>query len=374
MIRENILLLIFSQVVFVQNFTDDHFVISKTQYGDLHIGIHDYNFSSVSELINIRVRIEEELKEKHLFILCTNVTMKKFPPKLFEDVAKIWDFSAVNVELEEINREDFRSAGDMLSLDLSKNKISRLENMVFMHVKVIILLNLSRNIISWIHDNAFEEANILSVDLSFNRISIFKEDYIHHWSAEFYYTTVTVNLQGNEIEEIVKSNKTVGCKVDTLDLSQNKLRSFDFSCEMVELRLDNNNLTELSIASNLTTVVSAKNNRIVDVKCAEECNLATAFLSGNQNLGDMALKRLKSASKLKVLDLSHTSLRSLSVDSFANFEALKELNIDSNLISVLDFGIFSHQKNLKKLNLSHNAIAHIDPHKFVFNNEIPYIA
>lgn len=78
--------------------------------------------------------------------------MQKISSTLFEKFSKLKGFEASDVQLEEINRDDFKFSENLVSIDLSRNKISRLDNLVFMHCKNLWELDLSRNRIDWIHE------------------------------------------------------------------------------------------------------------------------------------------------------------------------------------------------------------------------------
>lgn len=314
---------------------------------------------------------------------CKNVTFKKLPHLLFQKFSNLQKFSAVEVQLEEINRDELKSSDKLKILDLSKNKISRLENLNFLHCKSLEEINLSKNEISWIHDNAFEgmSSKLKTVKLNFNKITIFKEEFfklLMDSSKQLWF----INLSDNKIKEIVKSNLTFDTKltvnhlhisnnqlkifdlpnieIDTLKLDQNKIETLSFNGSVNKLYVMNNMLKELSVGSG-TEYVSAETNKITQFRCDNNSVLENLFISGNP-LGNDILRELKNAKKLNNLDLSETLLDSLSVDSFAEFESLKELRLDRNAITLIDYGLFAHQKNLELLDLSFNSIVNIDLH------------
>lgn len=315
-----------------------------------------------------------EQKHKNLSdfieLSCKDCDLTKIPSKLFEKFTELESFSAAHVGLEKVYRDDFRMAGHLKVLNLSSNKISELENKLFLHCEAIEKIDLSKNQISWIHDNAFEGISdkLDAIDLSSSKIASFKKDFVISL-AGLSKQLSEINLERNQIEEVIISNKFgyeilfgYSIKVNKLLLADNRLKKYDFSYLYVKtLTLGNNKLTNLSILSSATTNINAENNEIADFKCYH-CSLEVVVLSGNKNLGSKALNELKTAKNLKVLDLSDTSLTSLNVDAFANLESLEHLSIDRNGISALEFGLFSNQPSLLSLNISHNSLVNIDLH------------
>lgn len=317
-------------------------------------------------------------------ISCTKTKLEKIPSILFKKFTMLKFFNASDVGLESISRDDFKSANYLTILNLSRNNITILENMLFLHCSALVELDLSQNQINWIHDSAFEgmSSKILRIDLSFNKISTFKEDFFLLMSSTSTHRLSSVNLNSNEIDQIVQSNKTNPSLVyvDDLNLGNNKLNAFELpnlkarklslvSNKIESLTLNGfievllvseNKLKELFISSSLT-FLNAQNNEISSLKCDNSSSLENVLLSHNK-LTSSVLSELKNASNMKSLDLSDSMISSLNVESFAYFEMLEELNLGQNQISFIDYGIFSHQKNLVRLDISYNSISEIDLH------------
>lgn len=315
-------------------------------------------------------------------ILCNNTKMEKIPAILFNKFTKLTKLTASNVGIEEINRDDFRSAGLLRNLDLSNNKISKLENMIFIYLTALKIVNLSRNEINSIHDGAFEDisASLIDIDLSYNKIEKFNENnlILLGTSSDL---TFNLNLENNEIAEIPQSNSSKSSKIKLLNLQNNKIKIFDSSkLEIADLIINNNQLEVLNVIGVETLQadnnklkklfinktmreVSAMNNEIRELNCDKNLSVESLSLSGNEITREMFAK-LKDADKLKVLDLSHTMLGVLTVDAFAEMTKLEELNLNNAKIARVFYGIFSHQTSLKVLNIANNNLGFIDYHMF----------
>lgn len=348
------------------------------------------NITSTSELIELlksvsyygRRQFDRELSYFTAMSL-KNTKIEKIPENLFARFSQLQDLDAIDVQLSEINRDDFRSAGFLRNLDLSRNNLASLENVVFMYLKQVSALNLSNNQISSLHDGAFEEmsSNLIDIDLSFNKIEKFKENYfiLMVKNAKNF---SSINLESNNIDEIEQSNSSDATfSLKLLNLRNNKIKVFESSkMEIVELLLDdnqlerlnikivetlsvnNNKLKSLSISETMINV-SANGNEIGELKCDKNLSIETLLMSGNKITNEVFLQ-LKHADKLKILDLSDTMLNVLSIDSFAEMKMLESLSLGNAKIMKISFGLFSHQQNLQFLNISHNDLGFIDYHMF----------
>lgn len=315
-------------------------------------------------------------------------TLSLIPTKVFEKFANLAEFSAVDVFFEEINRDDFESAKSLFYLTLQSNQIKRLDNMVFMHCKKLVEVDLSSNEISYIHDNAFEgmSSSIKKIDLSNNKIAFLKEDSLILLlkGVAFSNEDITLNFTGNQIEEVVPSNQTVAkafplvylaliknklkafectaLKFSFLDLENNEVESLNAETSFQQLDVSNNKLDRLFIR-NTVNFVKAVNNKLTNITIEKESQLDTLILSGNK-LGNEFLLQLKGLKRLQILELSATNLTELSVDTFAEQDILETLRLDHNSISSIGHGVFAHQTNLINLNISYNALKSIDLHVF----------
>lgn len=330
---------------------------------------------------------KNEIKELSYFnqISCENVTMKKFPQKLLQSFFYLQTFSAENVNLQSIERFDFKFAGKFSTLNLGHNKISSLGEKVFEVLQNLENLDLSNNEIVEIHENAFVGVSkkLHNIDLSFNKLKEVSEDLIIGLSESSIFLR-KVSFENNEISEILKSNKvhekpwSIGhlsfkhnnlkvfelnnFNAESLNLENNKIESLQINESIYGLGVDNNKLKFLQVGTEVVRL-SAENNQIVDLNLHNSSAFRSVNLSGNK-IGEKALVELRNSKNLQELQLSETSLTILKFDSFAEFEDLQILRIDKNRISSIQYGVFSHQRSLTLLNISSNVISHIDFYVF----------
>lgn len=282
-------------------------------------------------------------------------------------------------------------AKNLKYLNLSRNGITFLERQTFVYLKQLKTLDLSENSIKLVDENALKgiSSTLTFIDLSKNYLREFRQkDLIE--LAKFKNNPTTINLSNNRIESVeavfetpkyiyntdlfqypysysvsdnhvaslnlqnnkIKEYSSTGLKIDELNLKNNGLEKLTLRSPVIILDVDDNKLKELFITDS-TRNVSASNNKIETLKSDKKLEIESLKLSRNKITNGM-LAMLKTASKLKVLDLSGNALNELELDTFADMALLKLLNLDNSSIKNISYGLFTHQKKLKTLNISHN--------------------
>jgi Leucine-rich repeat (LRR) protein len=250
---------------------------------------------------------------------------------------------------------------------------------------------LSYNKISSIHDGAFDKigVNITQIDLSFNLISIYKEELL--WpmfesiDTKWLNARLFINLEHNEITEWEASDKNrTTTTISNLNLSDNKLKSFklkniklnklllanneieDFDANFNSIDISNNKIKDLRINSACTSIL-ATHNEISEIfftpglsSISVKFDVSYNNLKSSQNFHEF----LKNQKKISSLDLSHNFFGTFALEDFADMENLEDLSLSNTGISELPFGLFAHLQNLKSLNLSQNNLKEIDFHVF----------
>lgn len=289
--------------------------------------------------------------------LSDNARFGRIPSLLFKKFPALTSFSASNVGLTELSRDDLKFATLIKWLSLSRNFITKLEPVVFMFCTALEFLDLSNNEIDFIHETAFEglSSMIRRVNLSFNKILTFKEDFIEAFQAGGYFYGCEVRLDNNRLEELTPSTE-IELNSNNSEKSRRKSR--------LEIRFDENKLRKLEIRSE-TTSVNATNNEIAELKCDRNTSLITLLISGNK-LGNSVFAELSNAKFLNTLDLSNNLVSSLTANSFSELESLIHLDLSRNKITVIDYGMLSHQRSIVNLDISYNLIEGIDFHVLTY--------
>ncbi|CAG9807570.1 unnamed protein product [Chironomus riparius] len=308
-----------------------------------------------------------------------NSKFEKFPSGTFSKLSQINTLTAVNVNLTEINRDDFKSYKALQVLNLSSNKIKNLGNVVLLHLESLVKLDLSNNLIESIHITAFDECSksLKNVDLSNNKLKQIYETMI---DAVGQSEGSSLLLDYNEIEDIIPpiSATKSSRKFDSLSFSFNKLKVFNYNCSNIKsLYLDSNQLEEFMLGNCTIGTLNATQNLLatavvptVSKLMISENDKLSNLKFNVENLTELEIRNIpaglvtfdliKNATKLVKLDATNTFLGTIKIDTFSEMEQLTELKLSNTGLSHIDYGMFSHQKNVKTFDISHNNLRSID--------------
>lgn len=267
------------------------------------------------------------------------------------------------------------------NLNLSRNKITRLDRSSLSGLEQLRVLDLSYNLFSqWldISKNALKvPPNLLQLDLSYNSLKGFPEIYnplrseslkilrVINCSITDVHGDILTNLP--LIEELNMDKNTLGnlraqinsSTLTKLDMSQCGLKSID-----VYAFTHMDNLKYLNLARNeeLKTFnchspslerIDLSGCNIGEVPTGNLQNLIYINLSGN-HLRRLSSNAFKNLSGVKFLDLSNTAIFKVDYDAFDGMEEIKSLDLSYNTISSIDTMTFSNNFKLTKLIISNN--------------------
>lgn len=182
-------------------------------------------------------------------IYLANSTILKIPTIIFSRLPNLLTFSASDVQLMQIYREDFQSACSLTTLTLSKNMIRDLQDGIFSHLKKLKSLDLSHNLITSISEETFKGCgdDLRQVDLSYNKISFLDYSSLVPLAHEKNYP-LELKLDFNEIKEVRESHNVHHLHFEILSMKNNHLSSFTCPDVKIEtLHLDNNHLQTISL-------------------------------------------------------------------------------------------------------------------------------
>lgn len=257
----------------------------------------------------------------------------QIPSGLFSSSKELREILLQNNELYELPKGVFHQLAQLLVLDLSKNLLTshHINNETFAGLIRLVILNLSHNSLTRLDSQTFKELYFLQV----------------------------LNLRNNSIGYIDENTFTPLYNLHELNLAENRLHTLNdklFNGLQV--------LSKLTLNNNLISIVELN----VFKNCSD---LKELDLSSNQ-LEDVP-EALKDLSVLRTLDLGENQIVKFRVGAFKNLIQLNGLRLIDNQIENVTKGMFEDLPRLSVLNMAKNRIQSIERGSFDANKEIEAI-
>lgn len=306
--------------------------------------------------------------------------------------------------IEAIEGEAFFTLGSLETLDLSHNKLTKIE-MLFhfqFHPNKLSKLSLAYNEIEEIPADAFEELTFLTeLDLTNNRISdLTAEPFSNLTNLE----TLRLNhnyiknlngavnnlqnlkhlyLRGNQIENIDVESLKIIIHLETFDVSWNHLeklkpmmlsRHWDHlgGNSVCKILMSDNHITSVPNATSWSWEITTRFARhVVRGRVAVVDVLTELDLSKNE-ISNIEYNAFQSLVKLNSLDLSKNRIIDFVVNA-TDIALVRYLNLSGNYISTLYFESFSRMRSLQNLDLSHNKLNYIPDQTFDNINVLKHV-
>lgn len=322
-------------------------------------------------------------------VIFENSTLLEIPKYFFTRFYTVHSVIMASVGLKSITKDDFKNASDLRKLDISSNSLDSLEQSIFSDLPLLMELNLANNFLISI-SGVFNGVSLIwnKVNLTGNRIEMITEDTFSGIDR-----VADIDLRSNKIKKLGKLQmKSNDSYIQNLYLSKNAIEEFKFEFDFTikNLFLDNNQLRNLKIVSNVEHLdvsqnflktlkvektlqqINAADNDLESIDFPRDSNLNTIVVKGNR-LDEATVKRTLNMSNLEFLDLSNNKVGPLNISTFSKLTKLKFLILDSTEISNIEFGTFSHQFDLQILDLSNNNLMQFDFDKFAALSNLQYI-
>ncbi|CRL02130.1 CLUMA_CG015603, isoform A [Clunio marinus] len=278
--------------------------------------VNKYNFNYASALQELRMRSNK---------------IKKLPNSVFSSITTLTTLDLSSNEINEIEKNAFVSLESLEYLTLSSNKLVELGEDIFKDLTALISIRIDNNKLQIIEENLFANClNLSEIRIEGNEIAVIKGDAFGKLKD-----LILLNVASNRLHEI--NIKTTN--VERLWIPYNNLKSLDVNKNLKFLYAPYNELEMINFTGNTEMMeLKLRQNSISD------------------------LSNISSLTGLEVLDLSYNPLGPLKVSSFARMHDLIKLNLEFTQIkkNSLTYGTFSHNTNLTQLDLSYNQLLQID--------------
>ncbi|NXB70592.1 TLR5 protein, partial [Donacobius atricapilla] len=267
-----------------------------------------------------------------------------------------------------LNSLIFQRLGNLVSLNLFKNKINQIQRQAFFGLGNLKILNLSSNLLGELYDYTFEGLHsVMYIDLQQNHIGMIGDK-----SFRQLVNLKIIDLRDNAIKRLPSFPH-----LTSAFLGDNKLISVaDRTITATHLELERNWLADLGDLYILFQIpdlqyIFLKQNRFSN--CVKRANVIEnnqlVYIDLGENMlqlvweRDLCLDVFGALPKLQVLHLNNNYLSALPQEIFRGLTSLKGLNLASNLLSHLSPGLFP--QSLTNLNLSGNQLFSPEPEVFM---------
>ncbi|KAI9587199.1 toll-like receptor Tollo [Glossina fuscipes] len=272
-----------------------------------------------------------------------NNSINVLAPGLFSELADllVLDLSANELNSQWVNSATFVGLKRLMSLDLSSNKISKLEANIFRALISLQILKLEENYIDHIPDGVFNDlTNLHTLILSNNRISTVGQS-----TFRGLYGILVLSLDYNRIAKIDTQAFKNCSSIQDLHLNGNKLQSVPDALSYVPL------LKTLDMGENL--IVTIENTSITVME-----NLYGLRLTENaiDYIRRGVFDRMTS---LQILNLSGNKIKGIEAGALHRNTQLQAIRLDSNHLKNIA-GLFTDLPNLVWLNISDNRLEKFD--------------
>ena len=254
------------------------------------------------------------------------------------------DLSHNELKAEWLTESSFRGLIRLIVLNLSFNKIDKLNVQVLRDMYNVQVLYLSNNRLSQIPLNAFSSCvNLSKLDLSYNKLSIIGEKAFQGVNVLSY-----LALGNNEITSIHPGAFTNLTVLHDLNINGNRLTAIPEAVGSLR------NLHTLDLGDNLI-------NSLANMPVRRLQHLYGLRLVNNKITGNISKATFVDLPSLKVLNLAKNGINHIEAGAFDSNLKLQAVRLDSNFLNSVK-GLFENLPNLDWLNVSANNIDVFDYH------------
>ncbi|XP_050314229.1 toll-like receptor 6 [Anthonomus grandis grandis] len=281
----------------------------------------------------------ESIKEIYL----QNNSISVLAPGLFANLEQLLalDISRNLLTSSWINADTFAGLIRLVLLNLSYNRISKLDPTFFRDLYTLQILNLEHNSLETIPADTFAPMNNLhTLIISFNKIT-----YLDAYSLNGLYVLSLLALDNNLLEGIHPEAFRNCSSLQDLNLNSNQLKAVPLALK--DMRL----LRTVDLGENMITYLEEPGFRGLS-------NLYGLRMLGNriQNVSKRAFADLPA---LQILNLAKNKIQRIEHGSFSNSPNLQAIRLDSNSLTDVN-GLFADIQSLLWLNVSDNQLEWFD--------------
>jgi len=334
----------FSLLPSLESLNLGHNLISRAEenslFGLAHLKRLDL---SNNELVALPPRFFQPVVSSLEELFLQNNSISVLPPGLFHGMKKLTDLDLSHNEITShwVGPDTFSHLISLTHLDLSFNRMSRVDSGTFRQLTHLSVLQLAHNEIESISEDAFSSLQGLqTLVLSHNRLTR-----LDSLPFSGLHGLMSLSLDNNRLESLHDDVFRNISSLFELNLSNNKLRTVPTALEKLA------NLRSLDLSYNLITNISNTSYHGIE-------QLYGLNLESNK-IGNLSKGVFADLPSLRILNLAKNNIASIAQGTFDDVPDLHALRLDSNKISDIN-GLFVNLRDLLMLNISANRISWFD--------------
>uniref|UniRef100_A0A1Y1LF69 TIR domain-containing protein n=1 Tax=Photinus pyralis TaxID=7054 RepID=A0A1Y1LF69_PHOPY len=276
-------------------------------------------------------------------IYLQNNSISVLAPGLFSNLEQLLalDLSKNHLTSAWINSETFSGLIRLVLLNLSYNRISKLEPAFFRDLYTLQILNLEHNLLQSIPADTFAPmSNLHTLIISYNKIT-----YLDAYSLNGLYVLSLLGMDNNLLEGIHPEAFRNCSSLQDLNLNGNVLSAVPLALKNMRL------LRTVDLGENSISALEEPGFRGMN-------NLYGLRLIGNQ-LQNISKRAFADLPALQILNLARNKIQRIEHGAFESSPTLQAIRLDANLLTDIN-GLFADIPSLLWLNISDNQLEWFD--------------
>uniref|UniRef100_A0A1B0F9C3 TIR domain-containing protein n=1 Tax=Glossina morsitans morsitans TaxID=37546 RepID=A0A1B0F9C3_GLOMM len=272
-----------------------------------------------------------------------NNSISVLSPKLFSNLEQLQalDLSYNQITSTWIDRNTFVGLIRLVLLNLSHNKLTKLEPEIFTDLYTLQILNLRHNQLENIAAETFAPMNNLhTLLLSHNKLK-----YLDAYALNGLYVLSLLSLDNNNLIGVHPEALRNCSSLQDLNLNGNQLKTIPLALRNMRL------LRTVDLGENMISVLE-------DTAFKGLTNLYGLRLIGNY-LENITMNAFKELPSLQILNLARNRIVVVEPGAFEMTSSIQAIRLDGNELSDIN-GLFSNMPSLLWLNISDNRLEHFD--------------
>uniref|UniRef100_A0A1I8PD85 TIR domain-containing protein n=1 Tax=Stomoxys calcitrans TaxID=35570 RepID=A0A1I8PD85_STOCA len=272
-----------------------------------------------------------------------NNSISVLSPKLFSNLEQLQalDLSYNQITSTWIDRSTFVGLIRLVLLNLSHNKLTKLDAEIFTDLYTLQILNLRHNQLENIAAETFAPMNNLhTLLLSHNKLK-----YLDAYALNGLYVLSLLSLDNNHLIGVHPEAFRNCSSLQDLNLNGNQLKTVPLALRNMRL------LRTVDLGENMITVL--EDNAFKGLS-----NLYGLRLIGNY-LENITMHAFKELPSLQILNLARNRIAVVEPGAFEMTSSIQAIRLDGNDLSDIN-GLFSNMPSLLWLNISDNRLEHFD--------------